>query len=491
MGVDRSGADAGAEQVEENNPADRRPAPPPDRPGQEPEGVPSRLEVRRAMAAGEQPGTSAQAFGGERDTGAQLGTEKRPQARDSQAAAQELDENAVGGQRDAETAGEERANASDKAPRSTEFVSPAPEAPGERRDGLRDDPVDSVEGETGEGDSQTASTPDAAIEPRPPEGADKPYEVKPPQIVRDYYTNIPPTAQDRYLVRDQSNPVPVFDGSPTRDQVAQGRVGDCGIVATLGSVAEQRPGAIENSIKQVGDGEYEITLHEIVEATPTDPVARPTGDVRTYRVNDELPVATDDSARPLAGIKAESCGWPALMEKVIAAEDQTWDTTKKAGWDREWTTSHKPAVDQDRASAGLGVSPKDAPMGYNRLDIGSTAYQQAALLARLTGEEAEVRRIPSEQQGERALLDGFGGQLSAGKPVLVGTRGLRVTNERLPEGIYAGHAYEVTKVENDKIHLRNPWGYDHPGPMDAQTFREYFRWHNPDGTRDGHYTTLK
>jgi hypothetical protein len=130
MGIDRSGADAGAEQVEENNPADRRPAPPPDRPGQEPEGVPSRLEVRRAMAAGEQPGTSAQAFGGERDTGAQLGTEKRPQARDSQAAAQELDENAVGGQRDAETAGEERANASDKAPRSTEFVSPAPEAPG-------------------------------------------------------------------------------------------------------------------------------------------------------------------------------------------------------------------------------------------------------------------------------------------------------------------------------------------------------------------------
>ena len=552
MGIDRAGADSGAEKVEENKPVDRRPAPPPDRPGQEPEGVPSRLEVRRATAAAneraaevpaattdkniskptseqgpvvteknrgssaalqsaetsettgqdrsssgtydgghDQPGPSSEALAGECETDAQRGTEKRPQSRDGQAAVQELEESAASGQWDAGSSVEERSNASEDVPRSTKFVSSAPETPSKPTDGLRDNPVDSVADETGEGDSRTASTPDAAAERQPPERADKPYEVKPPQIVCDYYTNIPPTAQDRYLVRDQSNPVPVFDGSPTRDQVAQGRVGDCGIVATLGSVAEHRPGAIENAIRQVGNGKYEITLHEITEATRTDPVARPTGDVKTYRVNDELPVATDDPARPPAGIKAGSCGWPTLMEKVIAAEDQTWDTTKKAGWDREWTTWHKSIVDQDRASAGLGASPKDAPMGYNRLDIGSTAYQQAGLLAKLTGEDAEVRRIPGERQGDRPLLDGFGGQLSTGKPVLVGTRGLRVTNERLPDGIYAGHAYEVTKIEDDKIHLRNPWGYDHPDPMEAQTFREYFRWYNQDGTRDGHYTTLK
>jgi Calpain family cysteine protease len=130
-------------------------------------------------------------------------------------------------------------------------------------------------------------------------------------------------------------------------------------------------------------------------------------------------------------------------------------------------------------------------MGYNRLDIGSTAYQRADLLAKLTGEDAEVRPIPSEQQGEAALLDAFRDQLNAGKPVLVATRGLRVTNERLPKGIYAGHAYEVTKVENEKIYIRNPWGYRHPDPMDAKTFWEYYRWCNSDGTRDGHYTTLK
>jgi hypothetical protein len=65
-----------------------------------------------------------------------------------------------------------------------------------------------------------------------------------------------------------------FDGPPARQQVAQGSVGDCGIVATLGAVAGHRPpGAIQDAIKQVGDGEYEISLQEITEATPADPVA--------------------------------------------------------------------------------------------------------------------------------------------------------------------------------------------------------------------------
>jgi hypothetical protein len=179
------------------------------------------------------------------------------------------------------------------------------------------------------------------------------------------------------------------------------------------------------------------------------------------------------------------------MEKVIAAEDQTWDTSKKADWDQAWTTRHKPAVDKDRANAGLEPSPNDSPMGYNRLDIGSTAYQRADLLARLTGEEAEVRHIPGEQEGEKALLDDFRNRLNAGKPVLVGTRGLQVANERFPEGVFPGHAYEVTKIENDRIHIHNPWGYDHPDPMDPTTFWEYYRQPSPDGTRDGYYTTLK
>ncbi|MCO6009254.1 hypothetical protein NE236_30215 [Actinoallomurus purpureus] len=527
MAIDRvsTGSDAGAEKIEENPPTARR-LPPPDRPGQEPEGVPSRLESRRAVAAlneqaAERPSETTDAdvpeATSEQGSAVADRNPESPVTPQSAETSETKDKSpSASGPYDADRDQPRVADPSSAADTSVDqhtpdgavptrevddgsasqatdkFVSPPEEAPGERRGGVHDDPIGaSAEDETEEDDRRTASTPDAAAEQQPLERTDKPHEVKPPEIVGDYYTNIPPTAQDRYLVRDQANPVPVFDGSPTRDQAAQGTVGDCGIVATLGAVAEHRPDAIKDAIKQVGDGEYEIALHDITEATPAAPVARPTGDITTYRLNDELPVRTDTPTQPPAGIQAESCGWPALIEKAIAAEDQTWDAATKAGWEQAWTTWHKPAVDQDRANAGLGASPDDPPMGYNRLDLGSTAYQRADLLAKLTGEEAEVRRIPGERQGEQALLDGFRDQLSAGKPVLVGTRGLRVTNERLPDGIYAGHAYEVTKVENDKIHIRNPWGYDHPDPMDAKTFWEYYRRYNQDGTRGGYYTTLK
>jgi hypothetical protein len=412
------GSDAGVEQV-----ADRRPPPPPDRPGQEPEGVPSRLDARRAAAAAEE------------------------QADDEPA---------------------------------TDLPEPASDR----------DTEASATSAAGEDDRPAPDPPDAPAGRVPLERTDQPYEVESPQIVRDYYTNIPPTEQDRYLTRDQSDPIPLFDGPPTRDQVVQNDIGDCGIVATLGAVAAHRPDAIRDAIEQVGDGEYEITLHEITEATPAEPVARPTGDVKTYRLNDELAVRTDDASQPLVGVGADSCGWAALLEKVIAAEDQTWDTSKRGDWDQAWTTQHKFAVDQDRANAGLDPSPHESPMGYNRLDIGSTAYQRADLLTKLTGEEAEVRHVPDERQGRQALLDEFQDRLSAGKPVLVGTRG-RLPGERLPDGIIGGHAYEVTKVENSQIHIRNPWGTLHPAPMDASTFWEYYREYHHDGSRHGHYATLK
>jgi hypothetical protein len=136
------GSDAGVEQV-----ADRRPPPPPDRPGQEPEGVPSRLDARRAAAAAEE------------------------QADDEPA---------------------------------TDLPEPASDR----------DTEASATSAAGEDDRPAPDPPDAPAGRVPLERTDQPYEVESPQIVRDYYTNIPPTEQDRYLTRDQSDPVPVFEVPP-------------------------------------------------------------------------------------------------------------------------------------------------------------------------------------------------------------------------------------------------------------------------------------
>ncbi|HEY6738808.1 MAG TPA: hypothetical protein VI076_08145, partial [Actinopolymorphaceae bacterium] len=326
------------------------------------------------------------------------------------------------------------------------------------------------------------------------QGGDAPreiHEVQPPRISQDYYTDMPPSTYERYFVRDQNRPIPLFDGPPAREQVAQGYVGDCGVLATVGAVAGPRPDDIRNAIKDVGDGKFEVTLHDVTPATRQDPVARPTGETTTYVVSDDIPVAPGLPGRPPAGVQASTCGWPALLEKTVAAQDQTWEPKQKSDWDNAWTNVHKYFVDNERFGKGLPPSPQDAPTGYDRIDIGSTAYQRADLLAELTGEEAEVRDIPDEQQGEQALLDEFRDRLDAGKPVLVGTRGMLSGSELMPYGVYAGHAYEVTKIDGDKIHLRNPWGRRHPAPMEATTFWEYFRWYNQDGSRSGQYTTLK
>jgi hypothetical protein len=241
VGIDRAtSTDADGEQVEEGKSTDRPPPPPSDRPGQEPEGVPSRLEARRALsaaqeqAAGRSAGATDQKVPKSTSEQGFVVAERKP---DPTAASQpaEVSETSATqvtdkpqSELDSGTSGEERTNSAHGA----EFVSPVQDAHGERGDGLRDSPIGArVEGEVLEGDRQPAGAQDAAAAEHTLERTDQPHEVKPPQIVRDYYTNIPPTAQDRYLVRDQSNPVPVFDGPPTRDQTVQGRVGDCGIVA--------------------------------------------------------------------------------------------------------------------------------------------------------------------------------------------------------------------------------------------------------------------
>lgn len=319
------------------------------------------------------------------------------------------------------------------------------------------------------------------------------HEIQRPSFSKDYYTDLPRATYDRWLVRDQENPVPLFDGPPTRSDVRQGLVGDCGVLATIGSVAGHRPDAIRNAIKPVGDGQYEVTLHKITPASHADPVARPTGDKVTYRLNDELPVNLDEPDAPPAGAVPERCAWPALLEKATAGQDQGWGGTRQAAWDNMWTSGARHGVDKERQGTNDGPAPADAPNGYDRLNIGSTPHMRADLLTELTGEEAEVRRIPSVHRGDDALLDEFRDLLADDKPILIGSRSQKYDSELAPFANFAyGHAYEVVDVRDDKIHLRNPWG-DHrtPPQIDASAFWEYFREYYPDGSRGGNYTTLK
>jgi len=269
-------------------------------------------------------------------------------------------------------------------------------------------------------------------------------------------------------------------------------------VALLGAVAGHRPETVRNAITQVGDGQYKVRLHDAGWATPDSPIACPTGDTITYSLDDRFPRALGDPRRPLIGVQARTSLWPALLEKTIAAQDQAWNSEQHNSWDQAWSAK-KPLVDAERRKHGLPPSPDEAPKGYDRLDMGTDHYQRADLLAALTGEEAEVRPIPDERQGEQALLYEFCVRLAARKPILVETRrNLPGEREPFPRHTFAfGHVYEVVRIDHDRIYLRNPWGEDawgrpsDPPPMDAPTFWEYCRDYNADGSRTGLYSTLR
>ncbi len=150
-------------------------------------------------------------------------------------------------------------------------------------------------------------------------------------------------------------------------------------------------------------------------------------------------------------------------------------------------------------SLGLDPAPLEPPSGYNRIDTGSSPLHRANLLAELTGQEAEARMMPNEQDGEQALLEEFRTLLDEKKPILVGSRKERFPGEPLPfsrEEFSFSHAFEVVQIVGDKIQVRNPWGFvdgqpTDPPPMGVQTFWEYFRNYGASGNRTDGYATLR
>ncbi len=81
--------------------------------------------------------------------------------------------------------------------------------------------------------------------------------------------------------------MPCLNGRPDRSQTEQGRLDDCGIIATLGAVASHRPDEIARRVTQQPDGNYRVLLNE---ARWTEDGAAPTGQMIEMTVTPDLPV---------------------------------------------------------------------------------------------------------------------------------------------------------------------------------------------------------
>ncbi|WP_338740580.1 C2 family cysteine protease [Actinomadura luteofluorescens] len=309
---------------------------------------------------------------------------------------------------------------------------------------------------------QFAAKLDRSAEPKELKGTvDRPHFQDPeekPQYVPDRYGTP--------LERADGSRIPLFNGELAREQAKQGILGDCGIIAAFGAIAEKHPEAIRNCVRETGDGNYEVRFRE-AKYSKSKQRYEPTGKSITLTVTPDLPIKDNRPQMPaFAAITSANAAWAPVLEKALAGLDQMWSPERRDRANRLW---------KERGKSG------DAPTGYVRLNQGTGPSERAKLLTVLTGSPAKAVAFPTgyDNQGrsaDRRLQDEIAGHLSQGKPVLVGTRELSKGETHLPKKLIAKHVYEVTKVDDQgKFHLHNPWNKTHPHPMTIKELRANMR----------------
>ncbi|MGW7363258.1 hypothetical protein ACWGI8_07485 [Streptomyces sp. NPDC054841] len=276
--------------------------------------------------------------------------------------------------------------------------------------------------------------------------------------------------------------VSLFDGEPGREQVAQGRLSDCGIIATIGASASARPDIIKENLKENPDGTYSATIHQ----AQYDGKGYVPGDRVEMTVTPDLPVHQGSQNASYA--RVEQVAWPAVLEKTAAGIDETWSEGRGNQWERDWSINKNQML-----AANEQLKPEDlegpTPSGYGRLNQGSRPYDQAELLTQLTGEASEIVAFPQGEGAEQKLEQDIREKLAEGKPVLVATRGADAASgeHELPKNLVDGHVYEVLSFDEGNVTLHNPWNERHPEPLTTAEFMEYYQ---PQGY-PGEYITLR
>ncbi|MGW2016171.1 hypothetical protein [Streptomyces sp. NPDC001927] len=265
--------------------------------------------------------------------------------------------------------------------------------------------------------------------------------------------------------------VPLFQGEPGRDQVAQGSLSDCGIVSVIGAAASARPEVIKENIKENEDGTYSITVHE----AHYDGNGYVPGDRVELSVTPDLPVLKGYPENA-AFVSVNQAAWPALLEKAAAGIDETWPEGRRDVWERDWSNQTDYKVQYDET-----VNAEDlegpTPSGYGRLNQGTPYYNQAELLTQLTGEPTDLVTFPQGEGAADVLEEQIKSKLSEGKAVIAATRGADAANGEslLPKDLVGGHAYEIVSYDADDgtFTLHNPWNSHQPEPLTADEIIEY------------------
>ncbi|MFC9927008.1 hypothetical protein [Streptomyces sp. NPDC127190] len=393
----------------------------------------------------------------------------------------------------------EPAESADAAPEPAEALEPLESAEGE----ADEEPLDAPEPNPAEQPASDTRTPEAdaypagmphesstnqtggstefesEAAPQTHEAQEQTHRIEHPDIAHMYDENIPAVEYGEPI---KELGIPLFRGEPSREQVAQGYLNDCGVIATIGASGSTRPDTIKNAIRENPDGTYSVTLHQ----AHYDGNGYTPGDPRKMTVTPDLPVM--ESTKSASFARVEQVAWPAVLEKSAAGIDETWPDWRRDQWERDWLHNKEQKLNSDPTLDSKEFEGP-TPTGYGRLNQGSRPYDQAELLTQITGEPSQIVSFPQGGGAEHTLEQQIQEKLSEGKPVLVATRPIDTVNGEgdLPKSLVPGHVYEVLSFNNEEVRLHNPWNRYHPETLTAAEFTEYFQ---PKGYH-GEYVTLR
>jgi len=231
----------------------------------------------------------------------------------------------------------------------------------------------------------------------------------------------------------QGNPLP-----PKPEDVRQGYVGDCYLLAVLAGLAKQQPKKITQMIQENADGSYTVSFAGIeVPIDPQNPVSTPP--LKSVKVS---PITETLSA----DLGKRGALWPVIIEKAYMQAKGEGEVKK--GF---------PTVDE---GGYPGIAGQEI-LGTKAETFNPGQMDSKLLMGKLKAALDNKHVVTAFGPQEEDVSEDF-----------------RKWAEEKKRQFVFGHAYTILEVKGQRIRLYNPWGEKHPnkdtGWVSVEDFKKFY-----------------